>query len=60
LADIDGKQFVDYLEDSPVNWRSGFAILTIKDGKLIIPELVQKWSENNIEFRGEVINVKAY
>jgi hypothetical protein len=57
LADIDGPQFVDYLEDSPTNWRSGFAVLTFKDGQLLYPEVVQKFSEGHIQFRGRVIDV---
>ena len=57
LAEIDGPQFMDYLEDAPVNWRSGFAVLTFKDGKLLWPELVHKWAENQVEFRGQIIDV---
>jgi len=34
LAETDGPQFMNYLEDSPTNWRSGFAVLTFHDGKL--------------------------
>ena len=57
LAEIDGPQFMDYLEDAPVNWRSGFAVLSFKDGKLLWPELVHKWAEGQIEFRGQIIEV---
>lgn len=57
LADTDGPQFVDYLEDSPTNWRSGFVVLTFKDGQLLYPEIVQKFSEGQIQFRGQVIDV---
>ena len=57
LADTDGPQFVDYLEDSPTNWRSGFVVLTFKDGQLLYPEVVQKFSEGQIQFRGQVIDV---
>jgi len=56
LAEPYGPQF-DYAEGNPLNHRSGFAVLTIKDGKLLWPELVHKWSEGHIEFRGEVIDV---
>jgi len=56
LAEPYGPQF-DYSEGSPLNHRSGFAVLTIKDGKLLWPELVHKWSDGHIEFRGEVIDV---
>jgi hypothetical protein len=57
LAEPTGPQFIDYLEDAPVNWRSGFAILTIWKGHLLQPELVQVFDKGNIEFRGQVINV---
>jgi hypothetical protein len=57
LAEIDGPQFSDYLEDAPVNWRSGFAVLTFKDGRLLWPEIVHRYDDDMIEFRGEVINV---
>jgi hypothetical protein len=57
LADPDGPQFTDYLEDSPVNWRSGFAVLTFHNGRLLWPELVHKWGKDSIEFRGQVIDV---
>ena len=57
LAEPDGPQFINYLEDSPTNWRSGFAILTFHDGRLLWPELVHKWDEGKIEFRGKVYDV---
>jgi hypothetical protein len=60
LADTNGPQFVDYLEDSPVNWRSGFAVLTIKNGEMLWPELVRKHSENFIDFRGQLIDVSEF
>lgn len=56
LAEPYGPQF-DYSEGNPLNHRSGFAVLTIKDGKLLWPELVHKWAHGQIEFRGEVIDV---
>lgn len=59
IADPDGKQFVDYTEDSPKNWRSGFIILTFIDGKLILPELVQvsQIKKDHVEFRGSLHKV---
>jgi hypothetical protein len=57
LAEPGGPQFINYLEDSPTNWRSGFAVLTFHDGKLLWPELVHKWEEGKIEFRGKVYDV---
>lgn len=57
LADIRGPQFTDYIEDNPVNWRSGFAVLTFVDGALLWPELVHRYSDTQVEFRGKLIEV---
>ena len=57
VADAYSKPFVGYTEDNPVNWISGFAVLKFKGGRLMLPELVKKWDENSVEFRGEVIKV---
>jgi hypothetical protein len=57
LADIDGLQFVDYMEDNPANWRSGFAVLTFHKGKLLWPEVVHRFEQGKVEFRGRVIDV---
>lgn len=51
------EQFSDYLEHNPVNWRAGFAVLTFKDSKLLMPELCQVWDEEHVQFRGELIKV---
>ena len=59
LADPSGPQFADYLEQNPTNWRSGFAVLTFVDGHLLWPEVVHKFDEDIIEFRGELIDVSA-
>ncbi len=56
LADPDGKQF-DYTEEAPGNHRAGFAVLTIREGKLLQPELCQVWDEGRVQFRGELISV---
>ena len=57
LAETDGPQFVDYLEDNPVNWRSGFAVLTFHNGRLLWPELVHRFEDGVVEFRGKLIDV---
>lgn len=57
LADTYGRQFRDYTEDNPRNWRSGFCVLTFKDGELLQPELVLAWDEDRVQFRGELIRV---
>jgi len=58
LAEPDGPQF-NYSELNPSNHRSGFAVLTFFNGQLLWPELVHKFGENLIEFRGEVVDVSA-
>ena len=40
LAEPYGDQFT-YTEMNPVNWASGFVVLTIKDGMLLPPELCE-------------------
>lgn len=57
LAAIDHRAFVDYTEDNPKNWRSGFVVLTFMGGKLLPPELVTVWDDNRVWFRGELIEV---
>jgi len=57
LADTDGVQFENYLELSPTNWRSGFALLTFHNGRLLFPELIMKYAEGQVEFRGKVYDV---
>ncbi len=57
VADPDHRAFVGYTEDNPLNWRSGFCVLTFKDGKLMAPELVSAWDENHIQFRGQITKV---
>lgn len=56
LADTESKQF-DYAEEGPSNHRAGFVYLTIKDGRLLMPELIQVWDDSHVEFRGEIIRV---
>ena len=59
LADPNGDQFIDYTEDNPKDWRSGFAVLNFYKGKLLMPELVQVWDEDSgeVEFRGKIYKV---
>jgi predicted phosphodiesterase len=53
LADPDGEQFA-YMEAGPHQHGSGFAVLTVKDGKLLPPELCQVL-EGVAYFRGEEV-----
>ena len=57
IADIDHTAFVNYTEDNSLNWRSAFLMLTFKGGKLLMPELVLKWDDGSVQFRGKVIKV---
>lgn len=57
LADPRGPQFQDYLEANPVNWRSGFIVLTFQDGKLLWPEVARVVDETTIDFRGKLVRV---
>lgn len=57
LAEPYAEQFIHYSEASPVNWRSGFVVLTIHKGRLLMPELVQKYDDTHVEFRGQLIEV---
>lgn len=57
LADPYGPQFTDYTEDNPVDWRSGFVVLTFHDGELLRPQEVQVVREGLIEYRGDRFTV---
>lgn len=59
LAYPHGEQFIDYTEDNPKDWRSGFAVLTFDRGQLLMPELVQVWDEleGEVQFRGKIHKV---
>lgn len=57
LADTYHPAFQGYLEDNPRDWRSGFCVLTFRDGKLLMPELVLVWDQYTVQFRGELISV---
>jgi hypothetical protein len=59
LAETDGPQFT-YAEINPSNHRSGFAVLNFFNGRLLWPELVHKFDEDMVEFRGEVIDVGEF
>ena len=58
LAVPTGPQF-SYCEDNPLNWRSGFVLLTWIRGELLMPELVIVNDEERgiVQFRGSLIFV---
>ena len=61
LAEVWGDQF-SYGENSPKNHRSAFAVLTLIDGHLLMPELcmVSDLGEDYVEWRGELIDVSEW
>jgi len=56
LNDALGSHNLDYQQGRHGNHRSGFAVLTYKDGRLLMPELVMKYDEDSFEFRGHVLH----
>jgi hypothetical protein len=59
LADPSGPQFTDYLEDGHTDWRSGFAVATFHDGRLLWPEVCRVMEFGKVDFRGTVIDVSG-
>ncbi|MBX6393519.1 MAG: hypothetical protein IRY96_08585 [Burkholderiales bacterium] len=57
MADPFGPQFRDYTEMNPLNWRSGFVVLTFRQSRLLWPEVVHVLGPDEVEFRGEIIRV---
>ena len=57
MMDPHGAQAFNYTELSPVNWRSGFVLLTFHKGELLWPEVIFVRSATQVEFRGKVINI---
>ena len=51
LAEPKGPQFA-YVQAGPLNWCSGFAVLTYRGGRLLLPELVEV-IDGAAWFRGE-------
>lgn len=58
MGERDGPQFVNYTEAGvTLDWRSSFAVLTFKNGRLLYPEIVLKHDENSVEWRGGLVEV---
>lgn len=57
LADPYGEQFYNYTETNPLDWRSGFVVLTFCRGEMLWPEVVFVKGPGVVDFRGELINV---
>ena len=58
MACVKDSQFI-YAENNPLNWRSGFAVLTFNNGRLMPPELAEVVDEDKglYYFRGQVMKV---
>ena len=56
LAEALGDHNLDYQQGRHGNHRSGFAVLTFRDGLLLMPELAMKHDEDSFEFRGHVLD----
>ena len=56
LCDPNGLQF-NYVEDSPKDWNSGFVMLSFDRSKLLQPEMIRVWGEDEVEFRGKIHSV---
>lgn len=53
MADPYGPQFYNYTELNPLNWRSGFYLLTFVKGVLYWPEKIWVCGPDTVEFRGK-------
>lgn len=56
IGDVYGPH-TDYVEDNPLNHRSGFIIATFKNGRLLWPEVCRVVDSQHVDFRGELIRV---
>lgn len=56
LADPKAEAFLAYTEAAPLDWRSGFAVLTFRDGVLMQPELVSVFGDE-VHWRGKLVEV---
>ena len=56
MAEPSGGGF-EYTEENPLDWRSGFIVLTFRGGRLMWPEVVHVVDENTVDFRGNLLSV---
>jgi hypothetical protein len=57
MADPYGPQFEAYTEMAPVDWRSGFVLLTFSKGRMLWPEPVWVSGRGEIQFRGKIHSI---
>lgn len=53
MAEPYGPQFYNYTELNPMDWRSGFVLLTFVKGKLMWPEQIWVSGPGTVQFRGK-------
>lgn len=56
VSDVYSPHFLNYTEDNPPDWQSGFVILHFRNGQFVGPELVWGLPDGKVLFRGEVLN----
>lgn len=56
LNDALGAHNLDYQQGRHGNHRSGFAVLTYREGRLLLPEIAMKYEDDSFEFRGHVLH----
>lgn len=56
LAEPHGPH-ADYVEDNPLNHRTGFIVMTFHKQKLLWPEIAAVVDKDHIQFRGKLIKV---
>ena len=57
VSDIYSPHFLNYTEDNPQDWQSGFVILHFRDGKFTGPEIVWGMPDGKVYSRGDVVEV---
>ena len=57
MAEPYGPQFEVYTEMAPVDWRSGFVLLTFSKGRMLWPEPVWVSGQGEVQFRGKIHRV---
>jgi hypothetical protein len=56
LADPNDESF-SYTEDNAKDWRQGFIMASWERGRLLMPEMIMACGEDEVEFRGEILQV---
>jgi len=57
ISDIWNPLFINYTEDNPNDWQSGFVILHFRSGRFTGPEFVYALQDGSVLFRGNELKV---